>query len=235
MKMHSLKAKERLAGALLIASMVTGVFSVAPAVDSLEYLTEATQHFHQTIWGAIFQFLMALCYLGFAALVYPTLNKLGSSISLAFLSFRITAAILVILGTVVLLSILTLSEVYSKNLTQEVMYFEVIGSILKTGRDYINHVFMILALCSSNIMMFWLFLKSNVLPRWLSLWGISGSLLAAGASVLVLFQLTDVISTEYIALNVPIALLDLTFAIWLITKGFSKSTNTQNQSTLLSY
>lgn len=222
-KMRSKKSKERLAGILIIASMAAGIFSIVPAVDSSEYLTETTSNFYQVIWAAIFQFFMALCYLGFAVLVYPSLRKFGSSLSVAFLSLRIMASILVVLGTIVLLSILRLSEEYAQNTGQEVYFFEMIGNILKTSRDYINHVFMILALCASNIILYTLLLKSKALPGWLSLWGILGSTLAASASVLVLFQLSNVISTEYLLMNAPIALMELTFGIWLMVKGFNKS------------
>jgi len=37
-----------------------------------------------------------------------------------------------------------------------------------------------------------------------------------------MFRLIDIITPEYMIMNVPIALQELTFAIWLIVKGFDK-------------
>ena len=47
-------------------------------------------------------------------------------------------------------------------------------------------------------------------------------MLSAIASVLVLFRVVDIITTEYMILNIPTALQELILAIWLIVKGFDK-------------
>lgn len=88
---------------------------------------------------------------------------------------------------------------------------------------------MILVLCAGNFMFYILLLKSKLIPKWLSIWGLLGYLLSAIASVLILFQVVEVITTEYLVLNVPTAIQELILGIWLITKGFDQRLSENNE------
>lgn len=222
--MDGVKRKARFAGLLLIGGMIAGILSVAPAVDSAEYLTEAAAHSHQVILAALAQFMMALAYIGIAILLYPIVKRYGKSLALGFLSLRIIATTLVVVGTVVLLSLLSLSQEFVHHLPQHPVELEAVGNMLKVTRDYINHVFMVLVLCAGNGMLYALFLQSRLVPQWISVWGLVGTALSALASVLILFQVVDIITPEYLILNVPTALLELVLGIWLLIKGFDNRT-----------
>ena len=216
------RSTTRLAGLLVFAGMAAGIFSVAPAIDGADFLTEAASNTGQVLMAAVFQFMMALAYAGFAILLYPAIRQFGGSLSIGFLSFRIIAVSLVIVGTIVMLSILALCQEVAGNVSQNTAAFEALGNVLRITRDYINHVFMILALCAGNIMLYVLLLRSKLIPRWLSAWGLLGNLLSIAASLLVLFQAVGIITTEYLALNAVTALQEVVLGLWLIVKGFSK-------------
>ena len=79
---------------------------------------------------------------------------------------------------------------------------------------------MILVLCTGNFMFYILLIKSKLIPQWLSAWGLIGAMLSAIASVLVLLRIINIITPEYMILNVPTALQEFILAIWLIVKGF---------------
>jgi hypothetical protein len=213
--------KIRLAGLLWLAGMFAGIFSVAPAVDSTNYLTEAAKNSNQVILAAVFQFAMSLAYMGIAILLYPNIKRFGSSLSLGFLSFRIIAVSVSIFGTILLLSIVALSREYSQNALQHPSLV-VLGNVLKISRDYTNHVFMILFLCSGNYIFYLLLFKARLIPRWLSVWGIITAFLSVSASILFLFRKVDIITYEYLALNAPTAIQELVLGVWLLTKGFNK-------------
>ncbi len=129
---------------------------------------------------------------------------------------------MLIIGTIILLSILALSQEFVKNTSESQMIFEAFGNVLKITRDYSNHVFMVLTLGIGNLMLYILLLKSRLIPKWLSVWGILGTIVSIFASVLLLFQLIEVITFQYLILNVPIAVFELILGFWLITKGFKK-------------
>lgn len=219
---NSIERKERIAGFFLFIGIISGIFSVAPAIDSTNYLTEAITNSYQVITAAIFQFTMSLIYLGIAFLLYPIVNQYSKSLSIGFLSFRVIAASLSIIGTILMLSILTLSENYADGPSDNLSEIETFGNILKSSRDYANHVFMILALCTGNVMLYVVFIRSNLIPKWISFWGIIGAVLSIVASGLVLYREIDIITVEYIVLNAPTATLELVLGIWLMLKGFNR-------------
>ncbi len=221
--MNPLRPNTRIAGILLIVGLIAGIFSVAPVVDSTEYLSGAAENPNQVIIGAVFQFIMSLAYLGFALFLYPILKNKNEGLALGFLSFRIIASTLIITGTIILLSILALSQEYLRILPRDSSNFEALGYLLKSVRDLINHVFMILVLCIGNMLFYILMIKSKFIPLWLSVWGVVGAVLSAIASILVLFGSMEIITSEYLILNIPTALLELFLAIWLIIKGFDKT------------
>ncbi len=54
--------------------------------------------------------------------------------------------------------------------------------------------------------------------------GLMATLLSSvGASLLLMFNVINIITPVYIALAFPTALLEIVLAIWLITKGFNAS------------
>lgn len=220
--MDSTKTKERLAGFLILAGMLAGIFSVTPAVDGTNYLREASANPNQVVIAAICQFVMALAYAGFAILLYPVIKSYGKSLSVGFLSMRVIAATLAIIGTLMLPSILVLSQSFVANASPDLVMFETLGNLLKSMRDHINHVFMILSLCAGNSMFYLLLLRSGLIPRWLSLPGLLGNVLSGIASVLVLCQEMEIITSEYLLLNALTALQELVLAVWLLIKGFDK-------------
>jgi len=221
--MDHIRRNTIIAGILIIAGMVAGFLSVAPAVDSPEYLSSAAENTNQVITGAIFQFIMSIAYLGFALALFPLIRNRYQGLALGFLSFRIVASVLVIIGTIILVSILALSQEYLRLLPLDSSNFEALGNLLKSTRDLINHVFMILVLCIANMLFYIHMIKTKLIPLWLSVLGLVGVLSAATASLLVLFGSVEIITSEYIILNIPTALQELILAIWLIIKGFDKT------------
>ncbi|MFI0430927.1 DUF4386 domain-containing protein [Mariniflexile sp. HMF6888] len=220
--MNLLKNNVKLAGLLIISGMIAGILSIASAVDSPNYLTEATANAAQVSIAALFQFILCLTYIGFAILLYPIVKKYNKSLALGFLSFRITSGVVLIIGTVILLSILVVSQEFVKSSSENQWAFEAFGNILKITRDYINHIFMVFTIGTGNLLLYILFLKVKLIPKWLSFWGISGTLLSIAASILLLFGIVEVITVEYLALNAPTGIFELVLGFWLIIKGFNK-------------
>ncbi|WP_421753647.1 DUF4386 domain-containing protein [Croceimicrobium sp.] len=213
----------RFVGGLILLTFVTGLFSVAPAIDSPNYLLEARENFDQSIFAALNQFLLALVYLAIALVLYPLLASFNKALTISFLSLRIVATTLMIMGTLQLLSILSLSQNLAQTNPMELETLSILGTILKTNRDNLNHVFMVMVLATSNLLLYYLLHVSKCIPIWLSISGFLASVLSILASILLLFQVYDVISSAYLILNAPTALVELTLAIGLLFAIFSKS------------
>ncbi len=212
--------KAKLVGALMLLGMITGILSVAPNIDATDYLTRAATAPRQIIIAAVFQFLLAMIYVGIALALFPILYKVQKSWATGFLSFRIITASLMIPGTLLLLCILVLSQEFMVTPDADSATLSVIGNMLKYGRDCLNHIFMVSVLGTSNLLLYALFFKSRLVPKWLSIWGLIGTALSILASLLLLFQVVEVITPEYLVLNLPTAVLEMVLGGWLVVKGF---------------
>ncbi len=221
--MNSNRKIALIAGVLFIIGTIAGILSVAPAIDTPDYLIEASANANQVVLGAVFQFVMAVVYIGIAITLYPILRKYNENLALGFLSFRIIAAVFIIIGVISLLLLLALSQEFMKAGTTDPSYFHTFGSLLRTGRDLVNHVAMILSLSVGGLMFYFLLYQAKLVPGWLSVFGFVGNILAILASLLVMFHIIDIITTVYMVLFLPIALQEMVLAIWLIVKGFNPS------------
>ncbi len=218
--MNSIRKKTIIAGVLYIIGTIAGILSIAPAIDASDYLVKASANANQVLLAALFQFIMTIAYAGFAITLYPLLRKYKESLALGFLSFRIIAAVLNIIGFIILLMLLSLSQEFVNAGTADSSYFQTLGDLLRSGRDFVNHVAMILAISIAGLMFYILLYQTKLIPRWLSLWGFAGTIFTILASLLIMFHIIDIITTIYIVLNLPLILLETVLAIWFIAKGF---------------
>lgn len=229
--MNSLRKIAIAAGLLFIVGTVAGLLSVAPAIDSPDYLAQAAANAGQVTLCAFFQFIMSTAYLGYAILLYPVLKKHSEGLAAGFAGLKFVAGAFNIIGAVFILLILSLSHSYLSAGAQDTSQLITLGALLRTGRDLINHVAMILASSAASFLCYVVFYRAKLVPRWLSAWGFAGVLLTVSASFLVMFRAIDIVTPAYLALCVPLALQEIFLAIWLIVKGFDSSGISEKAST----
>ena len=171
-----------IAGVLIIIGMVAGVLSVVYVIEEPDYLIKVSANEIQVLIGAFFQFIMIPAYIGFALSLYPILRKYNEGLALGFVGFRIIAGTFHLIGVIILPLFLILSQEFIKAGAPDSSYFQTIGGLLRSGRDLVNHVAMILALSLGDLMFFYVLYQSKLVPRWLSGWGFVGTTLTILAS-----------------------------------------------------
>ncbi|WP_049567410.1 DUF4386 domain-containing protein [Nonomuraea sp. SBT364] len=204
------------AGALIIVGMVAGVLSIVPALEEPNYLDLISADGSQVTAGAVSQLVMIPACVGFALCLYPALRREDEALSLGFVGFRLIAATFHFAGVVILLLF--------PELGQGSTHAGILGESLRTARDLVNHVALIISLSLGDLLLFAVLHRSGLVPRSLSAWGFLGAGAAMLASFLVLFRLTEVVAPLYLAMNAPLALQNLALAAWLIVRGFAPRT-----------
>ena len=76
---------------------------------------------------------------------------------------------------------------------------------------------MTLVLSMGGILFYSLLYQTELVPRWLSGWGLVGTAVTIVASCLFMFRVVGLTTSVYMAF--PLALQELVFAVWLIAKG----------------
>lgn len=220
-----------LAGVLYFLGIIAGALSVVPVIDVPDYLAQISANAGQVISGAVFQFLMTAAYVGMAITLYPILKRHNESLALGYVGFRIVAAVFIVIGVVILFLLLTLSQEFVKAGTPVTSHFQTIGELLRTGRDWVNHVGMILVLSMGGLMFYYLLYRTKLVPRWLSAWGLAGTAAAIVASCLFMFRSVDLMTSVY--MNFPLALQEMVLAVWLIAKGVNPSAVASGVATIV--
>ena len=204
---------------LAFAGIVTAVL-VLPILDDPDYLTRISTNENRIVVGALFQFIMGAAGAGIGVSLYLILRRYGEGLALGAVVSRIIEAVFQIVGGVILLLLLTLSQEFVEAGAPNSSDFEVAGALLLAGSDWVNNVAVLLPWCLGALMYYYVFYRSRLIPRWLSGWGLVGATLGIVGVLLFMFGPFGAIQS---ALYAPIALQEIVLAVWLIVRGFNPS------------
>lgn len=208
-------------GILLIAGILFGILNSVPAIEAPDYLTKLSAIKTQVLIAVFFQSAMAAVYVGIAVLFYPILKKYHENFALGYFGFRIIGATFLFIGIGSLLLLLKLSQSYVSAGQLNAPYFQTIGELLRTARDLMNHIGMILPWSLGGLILYYGTFKMKLIPKWLSIWGIIGSSLTLVATFMLMLDVIRIVTPTYFIMNMPTALFELTLALVLIVKGFN--------------
>lgn len=213
------------AGVLLIvataASLLSGPF-LAPVTGS-DYLTDAAAHEARVSTGVLLGVIAALAAPGIAIALYPVLRRFSEGLALGSVAFRIIEGVFYALGLVVLVSLTALSREFVDAGGPSDGSYAAMGQALLAEYHWLVDAGLLLAFSVGSLLYYLVFLRSRLIPMWLSVWGIAGVLLLMVAGVLVTFGVIGSLSAGQVALAAPIGLQEMVLAVWLLVKGFDRA------------
>jgi hypothetical protein len=225
--MNGYKKTARMVGVFYIAATVAGIIGISltqSTLDASDYLVKISANENQMRTGALFELIMAVAVVGIAVTVYPVLKKHNVSMAIGYVGARLVEGVLLIIGTLSMLTLLTLSQEFAAAGTPDASYFHTSGELLLAVRDWGGHVILDVAVFPLGALIFYsLLYRTKLIPRWLSGVGLVGAILYWTASLFVLFDAIEPLSTPHIALQAPLGLQEMVLAVWLIVKGFDAS------------
>jgi hypothetical protein len=208
-------------GILIISGMVFGILSSVPVIERSDYLLEVSSIKRQVLMAVFFQSAMAIVYVCVAVLLYQIIVRYNEGIALACFGFKIIGAAFLFLGMISLLLLLFLSKSFVAAGQPDPSHSQIIGELLRAGRDWINHIGMILPWSIGGIIVYFCFIRMKLTPEWLSVWGLLGSIFTLASTFLLMFDVIKIVTPIYLIMNTPTALLELVLAVFLIIKGFN--------------
>jgi hypothetical protein len=216
-------------GALLIVATVAVLAATAldPTRTGSGYLAEVANHPHRLGAAALLYLIAAGSSVGIAIALYPLVKRVHSGLALGAVIFRAIEGTLYATAVVAVLSILPLGQEFTTAPVDDQGPIHAIADSLLSARDHSN-LAAIFAFNLGALIYYALFYRSQLVPRWLSGWGIAGVLLMIAACLMAL--LTDNPITGYTLLVLPIAVQELVLAAWLLVKGFRSSTDLPTQT-----
>jgi hypothetical protein len=156
-------------------------------------------------------------------MMFPLFRKYNESIALGYVCFRFLEAVIITVGIVSVLSLLTLSQEFVKAVDPNVSSFQTTGRLLLAVHDWTFILGPNFMLGINTMMCSYLLYKSKLVPRLISFMGLTGATLIFIAALLEMFGIILQISTWGTVLAIPVAVYEMTLAVWLIVKGFNLS------------
>jgi hypothetical protein len=206
-------------GILFIAATVASSLSfiiLEPILDALDYLISVSANESQVIMAALLMLIDVVAVVGIAIMMYPILKKHHEAIALGYVAARIIEGVFFIVYLVPVLLLLTLGQEFVKAGAPDASYFQTGGTLLLAASDWTLVLGLRLAFALSALILNYSLYQSKLIPRWLSGWGFVGGTLVF---VLLLLRFFSINLTEIF--DLPIALQEMVFAVWLIVKGFN--------------
>jgi hypothetical protein len=222
--MNTYRKNAIIAGILFLVCSAAALISFpffGPILEGKDYLSKLSDSGNMVIAGALIEFIQAAAAAGIAIALYPFLKKYNAALALGAVGFRVVECVFVLIGTLSLLSLLTLSQEFIVAGAPGTSPFQTSGSLLLAIRDWSGNVISALAFGLGALMYYSILYKSKLTPRWLSGWGVLGMVLALTATLVGTFTHDFGINSVNTYLNAPIGLQEMVFAVWLIAKGFN--------------
>lgn len=212
------------AGALFIiatAASLMGSKLTASALGANDSLAAGSANGNPPMVGMFLSFIAAAASAGIAISLYPVLRKYNEGLALGAVGFRLIEAVFYMVGALCPVVLYTVSPA-SVNAGGQETLFQTLRHVLLTTGDLAGFVFGVLAFCIGALMYYSIFYQTNLIPRWLSVWGLAAIVALLSAVLITVFDGEPFsVSGNLVLLALPIALQEMVLAVWLIVKGFN--------------
>jgi Domain of unknown function (DUF4386) len=216
MRSHDVRATT--AGVLFIAATATSLVATALRGSLLNgpgFLAAVALHQDRLLAAALFQLMAAFTSAAIAVTLYPVLRQHAAATALGSVAFRLIEGVFYALSAMGTLILVSLSGQLAARASTHAS-----ADLIRDLRESAGTVG-VLAFCTGATLYYLIFYRSQLIPRWVSVWGLVGTVLCLTAGLLVLFQSIAVLSSTQVVLSLPLGVQEMVLALWLIVKGFS--------------
>ncbi|MGE3357034.1 MAG: DUF4386 domain-containing protein [Acidimicrobiia bacterium] len=187
-------------------------------------LVNAATHKGDLIAWLLLNVVEVLSAAGVAVMLYPILARAADTsvqkgMAVWYLGSRIAESGIYTVAIVATWAFLPLSRAFAASGSPDASHFQTTGELLKTTQD-LGLALAQTVFAVGAAMMYTLLIRSRLVPRWLSLWG----LIAAPLFVIGSLSLLWTGNPNSALANVcfaPMGLQEMVIAMWLIVKGFN--------------
>ncbi len=211
-------------GILFITATVTSILSSIFLGSNLTApisLSTINANANNIIIAVILELIAALSAFGTAVMLFPILKKYTEGLAIAYVGLRVFENAFYILGAISLLVLLTLSQ---QNIVFNNVSYQLLGNLVLALHDWSLAIGTVFIFGIGSLTLNYVLYQSNLVPRWISVWGLIGAGLVILYGLIGIFSLDpNMISSILTLLVIPIAIQEIVFAIWIIIKGFNPS------------
>jgi Domain of unknown function (DUF4386) len=211
----------RIIGVLIIIQMALGVMVnfvlEAPLFGQPGFLVNAAHYPHQLGVAVLLGLLTEALWVGIAVTAFPLFYRYSRTLTLWFTALAVVVLASAMVENAAVMSMVSLSEAYSKANPADRGQFEAIRGVVAAARNWPHFLARMLDGCTIFVFYAVLF-RSALIPRVLAGLGMIAAVLQIAGVSMPLFG-GDVI----FPLLAPLGLIQLVVSVWLIVRGFRLS------------
>jgi hypothetical protein len=221
LSMDSMRLTALVAGVLYLitfASSIPAVFLLGPVLNDPNFIISGGGG-DQVRLGALFDIVNCLTAIGTAVALYAVVKRQNQGFAIGFVGSRIFEAAVLMIGTVGILSIVTLQEPGASG--AEASLLVTVQHTLVTVRDW-SFALGTGVPALNAALLGWLMYRSRLVPRAIPVLGLIGAPLFASWIVGYILGITDGGSAWHAIAVAPIFFWELSLGLWMTFKGFRK-------------
>jgi hypothetical protein len=193
----------------------------APVRDHANYVTGGGADAKTLIaFGALLELILIIANIGTAVVPFSIHKRVNEAGAVAFVAARIVECTFIAIGIVCMLAISTLRQEAPSGTDTALGQglFAVYEWCFRLGPGFIVGV-------GNGLILGWLMYTSGLVPRGMAMLGLIGGPLVIIAGTLVLFDVIDAGGSVQGLMTIPEALWELSIGIYLIVKGYRRSSS----------
>lgn len=213
-----------LVGILFLTAMAASLIGgsmINPILSSSNDFTSLSEDKILLLIGVILELINGIAVVGIAALMYPMFKKYSESMAIGYLGFRIVESIFCCMIVISPLSLIHLSQEYTKAGISDATFLQASGALSIAERSALNDMLIPVFFGLGALLFYCLLYKLKLLPRFISIWGIVGAILILAMNLLLQFQGDSLNAILLAGMAFPMILNEIFLGIWLIIKGFN--------------
>lgn len=169
------------------------------------------------------ELILVVSVVGTATTMFPILRRYNETIALWHVCFRFLEAIIITVGVVSIMSLGTLSQEFVAAGATDTASFQASGTSLKAIHDWTFLLGPNFMLGINTMMYSYIFYKSKLIPKFIPILGMTGSVCIFLSALLVMFGVFEQVSAWGGILALPVAANEMILAVWLLVKGFNET------------
>jgi hypothetical protein len=174
------------------------------------------------LWGVLSEVIVGLAGIGTAVVLFPLLKRQSETAALGFVASRILEASLIFVGVASLLSMVSLRNGLEGTAAAD-------SGSLAAGQSLLgvyNGAFLVsqsLMPVINDLLLGYVLYRSALVPRFLPIIAFIGAPLLLASDIAILFGAYDRTAPISALLALPIAVFEFILGVWLVVKGFNRS------------
>lgn len=211
-----------LAGAFFILATAMGVFNaitLAPLLGNPDFLVAMSENARVVNTSTLLNIIMSGAVIAIAMVLYPILARFSKTLAVSYLAARSIEGILLAIGGMTWISLSTLGTEFIQAGQPTASHYQTLALLFTSGSTAIFTLAAEITFGITALILNYVFLKTRLLPRFISIWGLIGGALILILGIMKILGLP--ISAVEIPFTAPIALNEMVLAVWLLVKGFS--------------